>query len=294
MVSFNAEWFFRPDNAFIEQFGLELASLEVKTARVARRIADLYPPPHVVALQEIEDQAVLDGLIAVLSREHDMKYAGVVGAHASLRTGQRVAFLYDQTCVDVTEHGSVLYARDGEQIAPFLKNTPHAVTDELMQKNVWMHVRYQGVPFTLLNLHLKACMDQESIAIRRQESLVVQGALKWLQHRFKGHLICLGDFNDCDGDFPAASVPKQFTGVVKRIKQGADLGKNSKYEAVLLTPATQVHRKKRFSIIYRELIDHILSDRPAESFQIMHEIDTPPEVKDRASDHFPIVAVYKV
>ena len=135
---------------------------------------------EVLALQEVEDSAALDILLKYMPQG---KYAYIISRQQG--PCQRVAILYQPKKVSLVYKGEIPLNPPGHH---FLRNG----------LVVYGKVLPDGFDFTLVDVHLKAYFDPESIATRRKQ-LVMLG--QWVNQYFRNKsndpdLILAGDFNE--------------------------------------------------------------------------------------------------
>lgn len=254
IATFNVEWFFTKA-PFAE---LELCSVPEKAARLAKAIAEI-GPLDALALQEVQSEAELSVLCQELERLVKWRPKYVCGKFASVRTGQRVSWLYNVDTVQLSASGTY----DFESY-------------ELLEKNLWLDVLWNGVDLRMVCLHMKANFDEPSTALREREAKALAHQLS----KFEGPLIVTGDFNDFDLTIDPNPVLRSSVLSTVRASCGG-----------LETAASK--QEGRSSTVYGVLIDHILVNKywRVESCVIHKSRDTQEQaVKDRTSDHFPVSA----
>jgi len=265
--------------------------MKKKAKRIASVLAQLSPFPHIVALQEIENEVVLEKLVQVLQENHSVSCSFKLGKYTTNRTRQKVAFLIlNSPELVLSAWDSFSWVHSHLDIHPLIKpeNLPSA-TEDLLRKNIWINVSFMGKNFLVLNFHLKASNNPPDIVIREQEAVVVQGLVQFLQNKHTEPIttIILGDFNDFDLSFPCAYPPQIRSKVLERITNGLDTLKP--YPKVFYNCLQKVpYKEKRVSSIFRVLIDHILVDTAVENVQncVVQKQDDPKD--DRVSDHWPV------
>lgn len=286
VATYNVEWFFSHSPVGIP---LQLATLEDKARRLASRLSSLVVGgPHLIALQEVQDESALDALSLELKRSHGLTYKSCLGQWASQRTEQRVAFLYREDSVRPTKWGSF----DVKKVATTTATTvppSSSLLDpsQLLEKNIYLECDVLGVSTLFVNLHLKAQYDAPNAAIRKQEVAVLRTLVDEMMEVGSSSSLCvLGDFNDFDCSVECAKAPPMHSGVLDMVRSSW---------GGLATAAEHVHPvSSRSSTVYGDLIDHILVDQhlSIERAEI-HPVpgDTAEmSTQDRTSDHFPLIA----
>ena len=282
--TFNVEWFFEPTEVHVVSFGIQVASVQEKAARLADRIAPL--KSHVVVLQEVQDTTVLETLCSVLRERHQLDFAYRCGGISSGRTGQRVGLIYDAATVEHLEGGS--FRANEDDLDRFVKEA--GFPRPTLEKNIWARLRYDGATYCVMNVHLKANWKDSDVAIRLHEARALQAMLGNLAERYpEDALLVAGDFNDLDTDIPAANEPRLVSGVVPRIKAGTDAVEG--YEA-FDNASRLVAQSERVSNIWGDLIDHVLYRNCRVTECTIHREENVSEhIQERTSDHFPVLAV---
>lgn len=125
VCSFNVEWFFHKCPPCLS-IPFEVMDIEQKVKRLAESISKFDHPCHVIGLQEVEDEVVLQRLCKELASD-SLSYEFLLGKYCSNRTLQRVAFLYDPKEVKIEEWNSV----DPENTG-------------ILEKNIFMNFSFKG------------------------------------------------------------------------------------------------------------------------------------------------------
>lgn len=305
ICSFNVEWFFQPQRM---PFGLVVAPTKLKVQRLAAKISSLKPIPSILALQEVGGEAELVELCEELKGVYEWR----LGRYSSQRTMQRVALLYRPAEVELLAWGSslwnqnpppeqvdVVHSDDDHVVAPplaqHLSVSPQGAFPAVCEKNIWARLRriHDGVQLSVLNVHLKASWDDPSVAIRTQETLMIQALISQLFHRFPlDQLIVCGDFNDLDTSLDLPVPPKVKTRVLELIKSGESCRPGSRYPP-LSNACEKLPVLERVSNIYGDLIDHVLyANCKLLECNISRDENVPKELDQRTSDHFPVLAVF--
>jgi hypothetical protein len=134
IATFNVEWFFTKA-PFAE---LELCSVPEKASRLSEAIAKL-GTLDALALQEVQSEEEVRVLCEELQRrEASWNPKALCGQFASVRTGQRVAWLYNPETLRLRASG-----------------TFNMDSYELLEKNLWLDVEWKGCEFRMVCLHMK-------------------------------------------------------------------------------------------------------------------------------------------
>lgn len=285
--TYNLEWFFGAPPALITNLP-PLAPLALKAARLAAHITTLPEAPHLIAVQEVEDDAAGRALVTAL-RAQSLDYHCVIGEHRSGRTGQHVGLLWRQPlelqwCKSFAVHSEA-------DVAPFVRFRGDVAG--LLDKNVYAHFDVHGHALLVVNVHLKAQYDEPCAAIRRLEAAVLQALVARERARNPAlTTMLLGDFNDFDEALPRArsSLPL-YSGVLRQIRTSADTLK----DVIHYASAAEAAAEPVASTVYGDLIDHVLVDteraRITSCVVGVHPTDTADTVLlNRTSDHFPLMA----
>lgn len=221
---------------------------------------------EVLALQEIENQAALNRLLDHLPAG---KYQGILG---SKPTCQSVGILYQPAVVQVNFDSEIMALASSRGLRPGLVVRGQMTSTEF--------------DFLVVNVHLKAFDDPDSVNTRSNQLTALNGWLKQtLNDPTKDHdIILLGDFNE---DF--LTDP----GFFQVLSQGLDQQLLTK-ELVSTTCSPQEK-------MYVDPIDHIIvsggaKDRFAGTVVMENVFEFPSilkGVRDRFSDHCPMWAKFK-
>lgn len=134
VATFNVEWFFSKA-PFAD---LELCDVPTKARRLSDAIAQL-GCLDALALQEVQSEVELGVLCDELKKKKlDWSPVSVCGERASVRTGQRVAWLYNADSIKLRAHGTF----DLENFS-------------LLEKNVWLDVEWRNQQLRLICVHMK-------------------------------------------------------------------------------------------------------------------------------------------
>lgn len=224
VTSYNVEWFFENDPGLD---GLVIAPFETKAIRLASVLAQGESFPHVLAVQEVENEAVLLKLAEAIKTSHGHDCKTYLGKYTTKRTKQKVGFLVQEhPDLEITEWDSFDWRKQAPLIFPgfFKSSVELEPLIDYFEKNIWICGKFRGKEFLILNFHLKASFDAISTAIRDKESMICEGFIQYLKTKYpKSNMIILGDFNDFDTSFACASPPLITSEVLRKIKTTPDL-----------------------------------------------------------------------
>lgn len=216
---------------------------------------------ELVGFQEVDSLSSFDELLAKLPG-----WIGIAGQYG-FGTQVAIAFRADRLTLVATED---LWPDDPDRFPrPVL-----AATFEI-------EGRASSSRFTVIDVHLKAQIDADSVRRRREAIVVVED---WLAaRRVAGdRVIALGDWNDAIDDAPSANV---FAPI---------LAKPDAYAAI----TTDIAARDGYSYIpFKKLIDHIVMTREAADTLQVQSVDpialesTIPSYTRDVSDHRPVRAV---
>lgn len=222
--------------------------------------------PDVVGLQEVEDPAAFERVLARLP-----EYTGILGAPGPFT---RVAVLVRTAAVDVLEPEHLFvddwYAFPRPVLA--VKLRPHGALDA-------------ATP-TFAIVHLKAMGDSGSVSRRRNAVGKLRAWIDEQRDAGAGQILIVGDWNDELGDPPASNV---FADLVEPAAHAAFLTRDAEEAGgVTLVP-------------YGRMLDHVLAtDELVETLQ--HRFTDVLELDDgwtgdfveTVSDHRPVVSVFDI
>lgn len=289
IATYNVEWFF--EKVPTQLPNLKLVPYREKALRLAEVIASL-PLCHIIAVQEVQNETVLEKLVERLLGLHNLSYKYYLGKYTSGRTGQKVGFLVlnDPNLV-VHEWDSFQWEKQVEDIRDYVKDYLFPLaTEDLLTKNIWMSCSYCGKQYFLLNFHMKASNGLSDIAIRDKEAIVIEGIVQWLRAKYSGSkAVVLGDYNDTDQAFKSYLPPPCLSLALERIRNFPDVVVpcDGLYNCLVKVP-----KEERRSTIYDVLIDHICVDIPEEEILDckIYKQDHPKD--NRVSDHWPVVVTF--
>jgi hypothetical protein len=188
---------------------------------------------------------------------------------------------------------------------------------EIFRKNIHATVNFDGRRILLVNFHLKANFDADSIAVRGLEAVLIQALVRSLTRnaRVQGTpydaVVMVGDYNDFDHSFPNAFPAQCESNVLARISSGQDIVVDGESDghtdaAIKFENALAIVDPidARVSAVYNILIDHILYAKlpndsestkaatiTAKSCHVQHRRDDVDE-NTRTSDHWPVTATF--
>ena len=148
IATFNVEWFFT-EAPFPN---LKLCDVPTKAKRLTTAISRL-GPLDVLALQEVQSPVEVDVLVNEMKASNlGWSPVAICGQYASVRTGQRVAWLYNQDTIKLRASGTFDFERF-----------------TLIEKHLWLDVEWNHRSIRLVCLHLKVkgrkCHDMERYTI---------------------------------------------------------------------------------------------------------------------------------
>lgn len=293
ITTYNVEWFFQNDPGFDD---LKIMPLEEKSNRVADILSKLGSWPHILALQEVENQAVLDKLVEVIKNKYKVSYVAYCGKFTSKRTAQKPGLLV-QVHKDLTinEWDSFHVSHSFSTVQPFLQ--PEIEIDASLDyflKNIWLSFTFQNQQFLILNFHLKASFDAISTAVREKEAILVEGLIASFKSKNPNvKCIVLGDFNDYDLTFKNFPPPSVHSDVLKKIREGTDLNETTP-KINFYNCLSKAHQKEKHTTIYKIMIDHILIDFDEESIVQCQVLPEKGLDSERTSDHWPVTIDIKL
>jgi endonuclease/exonuclease/phosphatase family metal-dependent hydrolase len=241
---------------------------------IARIIRSL--DADIVMLQEVENQEVLDMMIA--ESLADLGYTAYYVRGRDNFTRQDIGLL---SRIPVEEVGRT------DARAPL----PGGRTDYGVSKNMWARVRLGDIPTTLISIHFLSRPDDTSRVGQREAQAAVIAELAEQEFAAGREVIVLGDFNDFDPDVPDVKASAPITNVLRTIKAAGPGLRNVAAEvsqAERFTAHWDRNRNGRVDDGELSSIDHILlSPRLYDAIRevtFVHAHDP-----THGPDHFPIV-----
>lgn len=177
IATWNLEWFFDEDTGDNSQLGAQQSApseqeYEARVTQIAKAIESM--DVRIIALQEIENQQVVDDVVEELnndSRSFSVQFVQGLDTF----TGQDVAFLVDSSL-------------STSNVSRFTRDS----SDPNQPRNVSKHLRIDtsigGEDVTLITAHLIATSSNR----RRQQARTLR---TWITPLIGGNLIVLGDLN---------------------------------------------------------------------------------------------------
>jgi endonuclease/exonuclease/phosphatase family metal-dependent hydrolase len=193
ITTWNLKWFFDADTSDNDSDTAKKNSADSnseyrgRVKKIAKAIADLRPT--VLALQEIENQKVVQDLCNELKAKHDRDYRVGFVQGKDPHTEQDVALLYED------REGAVNIERVENAID---KDFSNKQLFKVPSKHVAMTVQRRAgdkvYKLTIINVHFKAGKKTGDVAQRKKQARVMN---VWAEKLLdKGHaVIMLGDFN---------------------------------------------------------------------------------------------------
>ena len=229
-----------------------------RLARAAEAFAVKFSRPHLVAVQEVENVAVLRQLAETIRRRHGLAYRPVMAAHpltATLNTGYLV---HPQLAV--------------RAVMPLFANLRFNDTERLFSRPpLRLDLCHAGQCVTVLNLHLRSMRGIDNrrnggrIAAKRRAQAQVIAA--WVDRQQRAdpqrYLMLLGDFNALTPSDRHVDV----AGIIRGAPDNAATWLDSPDLVVrdLVDLTRRIPRRQRYSYIYRrkkQQLDYLFASRP--------------------------------
>ena len=216
-----------------------------RLARTAARLTPVSDLPHVIALQEIENRAVLQKLADAIQRRHGVTYRPIMAQNPAFSTLNTGYLVHPRLSVRRVE---ALFARQrvGNGGGRLFSRPPLQLDTCLYQRCV-----------TIINLHqrsmrgIDSAHDGKRVAARRRQQAVAMAA--WIDRQQRDDpaiaLVVLGDFN--------ALTPSDRHVDVAGIIRGAPNDAATRLDSPdlvardLVDLTRRIPRQRRYSYIYR-------------------------------------------
>ncbi len=286
--TWNVEWFFDHDpmddgSTIGHQFAAP--SEEEYLARVADIASGIAAMnPDVMALQEIENEKVVQDVADELETTHSLSYNVAFVQGGDTHTGQDVAFL----------------VKDGLNIDA--SRFPFTFSGDTSFKNLSKHlaltIEVEGEPVTIVTIHLITNLTDRK---RQAKSLHA-----WVASLAAGNLIVLGDFNTGLSPTATSTPATSEMGIISGldtattaddladvhqflpVDQRATHVSNKAFDRVLLSQSLNDSAGLRFLSLTRHR-DLAIKDAEDQGGGVDYDLD---DDEQDVSDHFPLLAVF--
>ena len=307
IMTWNVEWFFDDDDRdnysklAKEQTAPSREQWNWKRDAVAESIAKARP--SIVALQEVESRRILWYLTRALDREQKQKYTELCIQGTDHFTEQDVGYLF-RAPIDALSIGRRMQTREMKASENFFDLSKHLVgVFQIPADN-------EVETVTVLNIHLRARAEAESLRIRQCRLLHqwVRGAIEAGEN-----VIVLGDFNTEEPSAPTRkesdigvacglhtdNTDDDLVDLHSKIGSGpADTHLLKKaFDRVLVSPALLQDTPGKKDLVFESItVRHDLSIRGERDTETQHwENYWSLSDADRdLSDHYPVIAKFRL
>ena len=287
IMTWNLEWFFDADTSDnLSNLAKEQSAdtPEIFTARV-KRMAKIIKDcglPHVVALQEVENDKVVQALADEINTQFAAGYKVGFEKGTDVNTEQDVAFLYREVGPNVSfsripnadfTNGNLYKVPSKHCVMSIKQTTPGGATKELV----------------VVNCHLKAGQDLQDKEQRKKQARVMNHYLAKRQQQTPGlAVIVLGDVNT-EKKF-ADTAANDAMGVLRGMET---LGAEHDLIALHANLAPENRRTHPIGELDRILMNAVLADDVGFVFRQIAVRKDLMTGTPRASDHTPLVATFR-